>query len=253
VAWIRLARLPNGLLAAAGVLVGARGAGAAWSTRVIAAALAAICLATVANAFNDYEDRDIDAVIHPDRPLPAGHLTPRTALRAVALAAVGGIALSAMARAVLGVVSVGVIILMLAYGRVKNRWGVAANAIVAVLGSLPFLYGAWSVGDPAAGALLVAVAAPLHFAREVTKDIDDVDGDRARRRTLPIVAGMGAAKGVAATAALIFCVAWLVLMRASWIAWPAAALAAFAAYRSAPRIYKAAMALAMIAYYVSPP
>jgi geranylgeranylglycerol-phosphate geranylgeranyltransferase len=241
------------LLAAAGVLVGARGAGVAWSPAVISAALAAICLATVANTFNDYEDRGIDAVIHTDRPLPSGDLTPRTALRVVALAALGGVVLSIVARPILGVVSMSVIAVMLAYGRVKSRWGVAANVIVAVLGSMPFLYGAWAAGDPTAGIVLVGLAAPLHFAREVTKDMRDIEGDRGRRHTLPLVAGERVARGVAATAALVFIVAWIVFMDARWLAWPAAVLAAVAAYRAAPGVYKIAMATAMIAYYVSRP
>jgi geranylgeranylglycerol-phosphate geranylgeranyltransferase len=215
--------------------------------------LAAVCLAAVANAWNDYEDREIDAVIHPTRPLPSGEVTPRMALLVVALSALGGIVLSAIARPILGVVSVGVIAVMLAYGRIKTQWGVAANVIVAVLASLPFLYGAWAAGSPRIGLILVGIAAPLHFAREVTKDIDDVDGDRGRRRTLPIVSGVGVARNVAMAAAGVFVVAWLAFMHAHWIAWPAAVVAIAASYRASPTLYKTAMAVAMLAYYVSPP
>ncbi len=38
---------------------------------------------------------------------------------------------------------------------------------------------------PSAGIPLFLVGVPLHFAREIAKDIDDVDGDAAHRRTLP--------------------------------------------------------------------
>jgi 4-hydroxybenzoate polyprenyltransferase len=245
--------LPNALLAAAGVLVGARGAGIAWSPAILAAALAAICLAIVANAFNDYDDRDIDAIIHPSRPLPSGAVTPSAALRTVAIGALGGVALSALARPVLAVVSIGVIGLMLAYGRIKAMWGVVGNAIVALLGSMPFLYGAWAAGKPDAGVILIGVAVPLHFAREVAKDIDDVDGDRGRRRTLPLVAGAGVARLVSLMATGVFIVVWLAFMGSRWIAWPAVVVAIAAAYWGMPAIYKAAMAVAMIAYYVSPP
>lgn len=241
------------MLAAAGVLVGARGAGLVWSPAVVSAALAAICLAVVANAFNDYDDRAIDALIHPGRPLPSGAITPRAALRAVAIAAVGGIVFSALARPVLSAVSVGVIAVMLAYGQVKARWGVAANAIVALLGSMPFLYGAWAAGNPAAGLVLLGLAAPLHFAREIDKDVDDVAGDTGRRQTLPIVAGVGVARAVSVVATVIFIGAWIAFMHAQWIAAPAVLLAAAGAYWGAPAIYKAAMAAAMIAYYVSRP
>jgi geranylgeranylglycerol-phosphate geranylgeranyltransferase len=235
------------------VLVGARGAGVTWSPAVLAAALAAVCLAAVANAFNDYDDRAIDALIHPSRPLPSGAIAPGTALRAVAIAAVGGIAFSVLARPILGAISLGVVAVMLAYGRVKARSGIVANAIVAVLGSMPFLYGAWAAGDPASGLVLVGLAAPLHFAREIDKDLDDVAGDAGRRRTLPIVAGPQVARAIAIAATAVFIAAWIVFMHARWIAWPAVLLAAAGAYWGAPAIYKAAMAAAMIAYYVSRP
>lgn len=245
--------MPNGLLAAAGVLVGARGAGLTWSPWVLSAALAAICLAIVANAFNDYDDRAIDAIIHPMRPLPSGAITTGAALRTVGIAAIGGIVLSALARPVLALVSLGVIVIMLAYSHIKSHWGVIANATVAVLGSMPFLYGAWAAGKPEAGVLLVGIAAPLHFAREVAKDVDDIDGDRGLRRTLPIIAGVPVARAVEVAATCVFLAAWIAFMGGRWITWPAVLLAIAAAYWGMPTIYKTAMAVAMIAYYVSRP
>jgi len=220
---------------------------------VLAAAAAAILLSAVANAFNDYDDRVIDAVIHPGRPLPSGALTSATALRIVVIAGVGGVVSSTLARPILGVVSIGVIGVMLAYGRIKVRSGLAANATVAVLGSMPFLNGAWAAGELRAGVVLVGIAAPLHFAREIAKDVDDIDGDRGRRRTLPITAGVGVARVIETVATLVFIVAWVSLLGARWIALPAVVLALAAAYWGMPAIYKAAMAVAMIAYYVSRP
>jgi hypothetical protein len=51
----------------------------------------------------------------------------------------------------------------------------------------------------------------------------------------------------------IFIVAWVLFLGARWIAWPAVLLAVAAAYWGMPAIYKAAMAVAMVAYYVSRP
>jgi len=122
-----------------------------------------------------------------------------------------------------------------------------------VLASMPFLYGAWAAGEPRAGLVLVGIAAPLHFAREIAKDVDDIDGDRGRRRTLPITAGVGVARVIEVAATFVFIVAWVVFLDARWIAWPAVVLAMAAAYWGMPAIYKGAMAVAMIAYYVSRP
>jgi 4-hydroxybenzoate polyprenyltransferase len=118
---------------------------------------------------------------------------------------------------------------------------------------MPFLYGAWAAGKPEAGIVLLGIAAPLHFAREIAKDIDDIDGDRGRRRTLPLVAGVGVARTTEIVATAIFIVAWVLFLGTRWITWPAVLLAVAAAYWGVPAIYKAAMAVAMVAYYVSRP
>src|SRR5262249_54283639 len=153
------------------------------------------------------------------------------------IGAIGGIAFSVGARLTLGLVSLGVVFVMLAYGRIKAHWGVLGNVIVAVLGSMPFLYGAWAAGAPIPGLLLVGIAAPLHFAREIAKDIDDIDGDRGHRKTLPIVAGVPVARLVSVIATMAFIIAWVALMGERWMTWPAVALAIAGAYWGMPAIY----------------
>lgn len=199
-----LVRLPNGLVAAAAVIVGGRWAGAGWgSVPVALAAGSAVALTATANAINDYQDFPIDFIAHPDRPIPSGAIGARSALLIAGVAAVCGVGLAACARLGLGVLSLGVVAAMVSYGPIKARGGVAANAMVAALGALPFLYGAWAAGIPGAAMPLVALAAPLQFAREVAKDVEDMAGDRGRRRTLPLVAGPAAARGVAVAAAMV--------------------------------------------------
>jgi geranylgeranylglycerol-phosphate geranylgeranyltransferase len=200
----RLVRFPNGLVAAAAVIVGGRWAGAEWrSLPVTLAAGSAVALTALANAFNDYQDRSIDCIAHPERPIPSGAIAPGTALGIAVVAGIVGVGFAAAAAPPLGVLSICVAFVMLGYGWVKSCSGVAANAVVAVLGSLPFLYGAWASGAPRAAVPLVALAAPLQFARELAKDVDDVAGDRGRRRTLPLELGGAAARGIAVAAAFL--------------------------------------------------
>ena len=90
--------------------------------------------------------------------------------------------------------------------------GLPGNVAVAVLASLPFLYGAAAVDEVGKGVLLVAVATPLHFAREVVKDLDDMSADAGIRRTLPVTAGLASARaavlgGVAAYSVAVILVA----------------------------------------------
>jgi geranylgeranylglycerol-phosphate geranylgeranyltransferase len=258
-ALVALVRLPNGLVAAGAVFVGGRWAGGGWwNPRVALAAASAVALTAVANAVNDYQDASIDVVAHPNRPIPSGAIAARTALGVAGSAAVIGIGCAAMAAPGLGLLSLGVVAAMVSYGVIKARSGVAANAMVAALGALPFLYGAWAAGVPSAAAPLVALAAPLQFAREVAKDIDDVTGDRGRRQTLPLVAGTGAARAIG-TASAIVAIAVLATFGhgrpplAAATLFPAGAVAGVGAWRlakgqsGAATIFKVAMVLAILA------
>lgn len=256
-----LVRWENALIAAAGVWLGAWWAGrGAWRS-VLAAALAAIALTAAANAWNDIADVDIDRLAHPARPLPSGALSVRAARVVAWCAAAVGLALAWMARPALGAVSVAVLAVMWGYSPWLKRRGVVGNAAVAVLASLPFLYGAWAVGHPRAGLILVAVAAPLHLARELAKDIDDAAADAPVRRTLA-VADPASARMFVLAALVIFVVMLvpLVLGRPIFalVLVPALVLCALAAgavlrgRRGAPRLFKVAMLFAMIAFAAAP-
>ena len=189
---VRLVRLHNGVIAALGVLVGAWwAAGRIDGRRTLLAALAAVLLASFANAFNDLCDLEIDRVAHPGRPLPRGELSLTQARRIAIAAALLALFVSGFAWTSLVIVSAAVLVAMTIYSLRLKRLGVRGNFLVAILASLPFLYGAWSVGSPEAAGLLMAIGVPLHFARELAKDLDDREGDLAVRRTLPISHGAG--------------------------------------------------------------
>ncbi|MFL5577066.1 MAG: UbiA family prenyltransferase [Gemmatimonadaceae bacterium] len=255
---LRLIRWPNALIAAAGVILGAWWAAGAVARATWLAVLAAAALAALANAYNDYADVEIDRVAHPDRPLPRGELTPRAALATAAAAAALAALCSTAASPALGAATALVALLMVLYSVRLKRHGLVGNATVALLASLPFVYGAASVGRAAAGVPLFALAVPLHLAREVAKDLDDAAGDAARRRTLPLSRGAGAARAtVVASLALFAVVSLLFFARrapaAATLLLPALILVAAAARRAAagaaggPSLLKGAMLCAMAA------
>lgn len=262
VALVRLARVHNGLLAAAGVAIGAwwGGAGGHDGGRVSQAAAAAIALATYANTFNDWCDIEIDRVAHPRRPLPAGALAPRSALILAGAAAAMAVVAAALLSMAFALVTIGLLAVMTLYSTHLKRMGLVGNLCVAVLASAPFVYGAWAVGAPLAGLPLFALAAPLHFARELAKDLDDVSGDRLRRATLPLTHGAGQTRAIFAGAILIFLLvlAALVVHRPllGILVVPALCLCVLATRRivggepGGPRLLKAAMVLAIVPFLV---
>lgn len=262
-ALLRLARWPNVVLAASGVAFGAWWVGWGPLLRVTLAALGAACLTVTANVWNDLADIEIDRVAHPERPLPARRVSARAARHIAAVSCVLGVALEAAASPALGALSVVVVALMFAYSPWIKRTGLLGNAVVAVLASLPFLYGAWAAGRPRAAIVLVMIAAPLHLAREVAKDLEDAPADAASRRTLPVSAGVSVAIAVVSVASLAFLLLLVPFAttrpRFAAAAVPAAALVLYAAgiavrgHRGSPLVFKLAMVCAMAAFLTARP
>ena len=259
-ALLALVRWQNALIAATGVLVGAWWAG--WGPRapIAAAAAAAIALTAAANAWNDVADLAIDRVAHPTRPLPSGALGVGTARAAAWCAAGTGLVLAAIARPALGALTVLVLVAMWGYSPWLKRRGLAGNCAVAVLASLPFLYGAWAVGHPRPGLVLVLVAAPLHLARELAKDIDDAAADAATRRTVPVV-NLAAARIFLLAAVAVFVVmlvplavgrpCFAAILVPALVLCTLAARAVLRGRHGAPMLFKLAMLFAMVAFVAS--
>ncbi len=259
---LALIRWENALLSALGVLLGTWWAhGSVLAPSTLAAAAVAIALTALANAENDYQDRAIDRVAHPERPLPSGALQPGHARIVVVIAAVAALALSAALDPALALLTAGVITAMLIYSRVLKVRGFVGNLTVALLASLPFLYGAWTAGRPGTAVPLLAVAVPLHLAREIAKDLEDADADAATRRTLPVAHGPYVARLVLLAALLLFVMALWPLITArpalGALALPALILTAlatrraWAGQRGGPSLFKAAMACAMVSLVIA--
>jgi len=192
---LSLVRWENALLSVAGVVLGAWWAtGRPGAPETIVMAGVAVLLTAFANADNDVRDYEIDRIAHPERPLPSGALSLDMARIIVGIAAAAALVLSALLGAAETLAAVGVIAAMTLYNRGVKAHGVPGNVIVAVVASLPFVFGAWSAGSARDGLPLFLVGVPLHFAREIAKDLDDAHGDARYRRTLPLRVGPGAAR-----------------------------------------------------------
>ncbi|MDD9206889.1 UbiA family prenyltransferase [Georgenia sp. 10Sc9-8] len=92
-----LVRLPGALTVPGDVLAGAAAAGWPAGGRTAVLPAASVCLYWAGMALNDYADRELDAVERPERPLPSGRVSPRTALGVGAGLSAAGLALAAAA------------------------------------------------------------------------------------------------------------------------------------------------------------
>jgi protoheme IX farnesyltransferase len=200
----------------ASVLSSARMEGAALDPLTVAASTAAAAsLIAGASAFNEYFDRDIDALMHRTRgrPLPSGRLKESEAL-AVSLALIGAslATLSYVAPSTLGVALLALASYIGAYTcLLKRRTGLAVLSGSPGCAS-PVLAG-WLIGagrlTPAA-LLYASVAAlwlPVHFWSLAI--LFEEDYRRAQVPTLPSSIGAEAsARVVASTSMAVALLAW---------------------------------------------
>jgi geranylgeranylglycerol-phosphate geranylgeranyltransferase len=216
---LRLIRAPNLLIAAVGVLAGGWIALSriAFPKELVFGALSGVALGAVGNTWNDIRDVAADRVNRPGtRPLTAGQVSRGVAELIVFDGSLLGLALAGLVSGWLFLSALAALAVMLIYSPLLKPRPLLGNVAVAVVAGSPPFFGALAVGLPAAGVVPWVLAAWLHLAREVVKDVEDEAGDRTiGRRTLPIALGRRPALVVAAGVALLFVPASLLLPRSA--------------------------------------
>jgi geranylgeranylglycerol-phosphate geranylgeranyltransferase len=211
---LRLVRVVNCLLAAIGVVVGAYLTLEPFDWLPLGLiALSAFLVCAGGNVFNDLRDVELDRLAHPERVLPSEKLSPRFA-RGLGLALSGlAVILAVFVNLPSLLVVLAAIGLLVAYNVGLKRLAFAGNLIIAILAGGTFIIGglANSVDNAFAlpGPIIPAVfAVILHLMREIVKDIEDIEGDRAHGvRTGPMLIGVRPALGVVLLLALLLSVA----------------------------------------------
>ncbi|MEC8992375.1 MAG: geranylgeranylglycerol-phosphate geranylgeranyltransferase [Candidatus Latescibacterota bacterium] len=193
---IVLARPINCLLTAGSVVVGAVAGGLGGAPVDIAmAALAAALITGAGNALNDVQDIEEDRINQPQRPLPAGLVSPLAAIVMVGLLVVSGLGLAWWVSPVAGMIATAVALTLMGYSIWLKQTGPAGNILVAALAATTFPYGALVGGDLGRSWIPATFAFLYHLGREVVKGVEDMEGDQRRDiRTLalrvsPIAAG----------------------------------------------------------------
>jgi geranylgeranylglycerol-phosphate geranylgeranyltransferase len=216
---LAIVRPRNLVLAAAGVAVGGFFAlgSVAFPAGLLWAMASALGLGAAGNVANDLADVEADRINRPLRPLVTGAVSPGGALLLGGVA--GGLGLWAawwVSPALFGL-GLAALAVMLVYSPLLKSRGLLGNLAVAVVASMPLVYGAAAVGDWRPGLIPAVLAAFLHLAREVVKDLEDVRGDaEIGRRTVPLAWGMEA--GFVTAAAVL--VTFVPVSLAPWLVGP---------------------------------
>ena len=200
---LRLLRPFNAVLSLAAVALGAvlaAGRSAFDAPEPLAlAVLSAALVGSASNALNDVVDLDIDRINRPDRPIPSGAVSERTARGLWAGLSAGGVGAGALVSPALGGIAAASVALLWLYNvRLKGTPG-PGNVVAAGVIALALLYGALAVGGPGRAVWAgVALTFALVLGREMVKDVEDAVGDAAHgARTLAVALGERRAAGVA--------------------------------------------------------
>lgn len=146
------------------------------------------------NVINDYFDHKIDSINRPDRPIPSGRIKRKTALYIAISLFVVGILLSFSLGPICLFLAAFNSLLLIFYASTFKRMALIGNLVVGYLAGSTFLFG----GAPGifngmgirSNVVLFLLAILVTMAREIVKDIQDVEGDsKAGATTLPIKVG----------------------------------------------------------------
>ncbi len=179
------------------VLLGGYVAGTGAWLKVALAILATWFITAAANAWNDYQDIEIDKINQPKRPLPSGQVSPRSVLIfSLAMTAIS-ILLAAFINLTAFVIALGSATMLYLYSWRLKSTVLMGNAIVATISAMSAIFGGIAAGNLRPSLWLAAIIASAIMGREVLKTLADYEGDlRQRCRTVATVWGRRPARVV---------------------------------------------------------
>ena len=207
----RVSRPLTSLSGALAVVLGGYVAGTGEWFNVALAVLVTLMGAASGNAWNDFQDIEIDKVNQPNRPLPSGQVSPELVKRysfvMAGLAVIISIFISPMAF----VITLAANILLFIYSWKLKSTVLFGNLIIALVSAMSVVFGGVAAGNPRPTLWLFLIIFVAILGREVLKTMADYDGDLSENvRTISTVWGKRAARVVFYILALAALVTMLV-------------------------------------------
>ena len=159
------------------------------------------------NSINDYVDREVDRLAHPERPIPSGRMAADTALYIGMAALTFAVIISfLLPNYTSTAIVIAACLFIIIYELLLKQRGFIGNITIGVLTGMVFLLGGAVVGNAEACYAIAVMIILISLGREIGLDIKDMDGD-VGRITLPMKMGK---RNAAVLAALFFAAAVLV-------------------------------------------
>ncbi len=192
-AYLELLRPSNIVILFFGTLLGAFvaiGENAFFQLETYLAGFATILIGGAGNVINDYFDVEIDRINKPKRPLARGVLSRPQAFRYWLILNFVALLISLLLTPLNLLMSLLTIPLLYLYSRYFKRMLFIGNLVISILVSLGFLYGAASTSNVQNVFYPTLFSFLLNLGREMLKDLEDVEGDKALgATTIPIRLG----------------------------------------------------------------
>ncbi|MCB8967003.1 MAG: geranylgeranylglycerol-phosphate geranylgeranyltransferase [Chloroflexota bacterium] len=184
----------SGVLA---VFLGGYVAGTGEWLRVTLAAVSTLLISAAANAWNDYLDVEIDKINQPQRPLPSGMVSLRTARNFSFILAVLSVVLAGFINWQAFLIAFTSNVLLYVYSLRMKSTVLVGNAIVAFISAMSAVFGGVAAGNILPTFWLAIIIVCGIMGREVLKTMADYEGDLSQRvRTIATAWGKRPARVV---------------------------------------------------------
>jgi geranylgeranylglycerol-phosphate geranylgeranyltransferase len=143
------------------------------------------------HAINDYFDVKIDKINKPMRVLPSGRLEPKNVMIFSMILLLISIVISSIINLNTLLLSLIMCILTILYGKYSKMSKIFGNVIISLIVSLILVYAIFITGKMFPIVWIIPVAFFISMSREITKDIEDVKGDKSiSKSSLPLKFGI---------------------------------------------------------------
>ena len=193
IAYFQLSRPVNVFITFISILVACWIAGGTTSSLllVLLAGITGALVAAGANAINDVFDIDIDRINRPDRPLPRGTLVPQDARKMWLVVSIAAFGINLFLNSAALLIVVLSVILLYFYSARLKRTVLIGNLVIGLMTGIAFIYGGVVVGGIKHAIIPAIFAFLVNLARELLKDVEDMEGDRIENAfTLPVKYGV---------------------------------------------------------------
>lgn len=167
---------------------------------MVSAGFSAGLTAAAGNVINDFYDVKIDKINRPERPLPSGAISKLGALLFYLALLIASLLIASFVNSSAFIIVAITSVFIFLYSYKIKFIPAFGNFVVAFFTGFVFIYGGMAVENWEGGIFPAVFAFLINLMREMTKDIEDMEGDAAAGvNSFPIYYGVGKTKSFIVT------------------------------------------------------